>query len=126
MEYKKLKLEDLINKAGEKKGDKYVEIYIKRLDATIKAKEPDNTLILESIDILKENAHESDLHLVYNSIIEPNIKDSTLHNAYNVSRPVEILDKIFSLGEISNISKTLLKNSGYEDNSVKLVEDIKN
>ena len=33
MEYKKLKLEDLINKAGEKKGDKYVEIYIKRLDA---------------------------------------------------------------------------------------------
>ena len=126
MEHKRLKLEDLINKAGEKKGDKYVEIYIKRLDATIKAKEPDNTLILESIDILKENAHESDLHLVYNSIIEPNIKDSTLHNAYNVSRPVEILDKIFSLGEISNIAKTLLKNSGYEDNSVKLVEDIKN
>ena len=126
MEHKRLKLEDLINKAGEKKGDKYVEIYIKRLDATIKAKEPDNTLILESIDILKENAHESDLHLVYNSIIEPNIKNSTLHNAYNVSRPVEILDEIFSLGEISNISKTLLKNSGYEDNSVKLVEDIKN
>ncbi len=126
MEHKRLKLEDLINKAGEKKGDKYVEIYIKRLDATIKAKEPDNTLILESIDILKENAHESDLHLVYNSIIEPNIKDSTLHNAYNVSRPLEILDEIFSLGEISNISKTLLKNSGYEDNSVKLVEDIKN
>lgn len=126
MEHKKLKLEDLINKAGEKKGDKYVEIYIKRLDATIKAKEPDNTLILESIDILKENAHESDLHLVYNSIIEPNIKDSTLHEAYNVSRPLEILDEIFSLGEISNIAKTLLKNSGYEDNSVKLVEDIKN
>lgn len=126
MEYKKLKLEDLINKAGEKKGDKYVEIYIKRLDATIKAKEPDNTLILESIDILKENAHESDLHLVYNSIVEPNIKDSTLHEAYNVSRPLEILDEIFSLGEISNIAKTLLKNSGYEDNSVKLVEDIKN
>ena len=126
MEHKRLKLEDLINKAGEKKGDKYVEIYIKRLDATIKAKEPDNTLILESIDILKENAHESDLHLVYNSIIEPNIKDSTLHEAYNVSRPLEILDEIFSLGEISNISKTLLKNSGYEDNSVKLVEDIKN
>lgn len=126
MEYKKLKLEDLINKAGHKKGDKYVEIYIKRLDATIKAKEPDNTLILESIDILKENAHESDLHLVYNSIIEPNIKDSTLHEAYNVSRPLEILDEIFSLGEISNIAKTLLKNSGYEDNSVKLVEDIKN
>ena len=126
MEYKKLKLEDLINKAGETKGDKYVEIYIKRLDATIKAKEPDNTLILESIDILKENAHESDLHLVYNSIIEPNIKDSTLHEAYNVSRPLEILDEIFSLGEISNIAKTLLKNSGYEDNSVKLVEDIKN
>lgn len=126
MKNKQLKLEDLINKAGEKKGDKYVEIYIKRLDATIKAKEPDNTLILESIDILKENAHESDLHLVYNSIIEPNIKDSTLHEAYNVSRPLEILDEIFSLGEISNIAKTLLKNSGYEDNSVKLVEDIKN
>ena len=126
MEYRRLKLEDLINKAGAKKGDKYVEIYIKRLDATIKAKEPDNTLILESIDILKENAHESDLHLVYNSIIEPNIKDSTLHEAYNVSRPLEILDEIFSLGEISNIAKTLLKNSGYEDNSVKLVEDIKN
>ena len=126
MEYKKLKLEDLISKAGETKGDKYVGIYIKRLDATIKAKEPDNTLILEAIDILKENAHESDLHLIYNSIIEPNIKDSTLHESYNVSRPVEILDEIFTLGEISNIAKILLKNSGYEDNSVKLVEDIKN
>ena len=126
MEHKRLKLEDLINKAGEKKGDKYVEIYIKRLDATIKAKEPDNTLILESIDILKENAHESDLHLVYNSIIEPNIKDSTLHNTYNVSRPVEILDKIFTLGEIAGISKVLVGSAGYEESAVKLVEDIKN
>lgn len=126
MEYKRLKLEDLINKAGENKQNTCLDVYIKRLDSIIKVKKPDNALILESIDLIKEDAHESDLHLVYNSIIEPNIKDSTLHNAYNVSRPVEILDKIFSLGEIAGISKVLVGSAGYEESAVKLVEDIKN
>ena len=126
MEYRRLKLEDLISKAGESKQNAYLDVYIKRLDSTIKVKKPNNGLILESIDLIKEDAHESDLHLVYNSIIEPNIKDSTLHATYNVSRPVEILDKIFTLGEIAGISKVLVGSAGYEESAVKLVEDIKN
>ena len=128
MENKRLTLNDLINKSTNKDKElKNIEIYIKSMDKTILAKAPDNKLLLDALDTAKDNAHDGDLYLIYNSVIEPNLKDNTLHDAYNVGRPFEIIDKIFTLGEIANIVRLLTKDSGiYDTDGASLVEDIKN
>lgn len=128
MNKKRVTLDELINKASQKDSkEKYIELYVKSIDGTIKLKKPDNDLILDALDIAKDNSHDGDLHLVYNSIIEPNVKDTRLHSAYEVSRPCEVLDKIFTLGEIMSISKELVKDSGFfdEDNTT-LIDNLKN
>lgn len=124
----RLTLDELINKATQKDNkERYFELYIRSLDRTIKLRKPDNELILDALDITKDNSHDGDLHLVYNSIVEPNLKDTKLHSAYGVTRPCEILDKIFKLGEIAKIAQELTKDSGiFDEKSVTLIDDIKN
>ncbi len=128
MDNKRLTISDLINKVSDKsKKAEKIEIYIKSMDKTILAIEPNNELLLDSLDVARDNAHEGDLHLIYNSVIEPNLKDSSLHNAYNITRPIEIVDKVFTLGEIANISRILTKGSGiYDTDGASLVDDLKN
>ena len=127
MDYKKLTLEELINKAKVNENkDEELEIYIERLQATVKIKKPSNELILNSIENSKENPHDGDLYLLYNSIIESNVKDNRLHEAYNITRPIEILDKIFNLGEIGRIAQIIMETAGYSNNSVKLIDELKN
>ncbi len=128
MKYDKLTIDELINSAGQSGNnkDEYREIYIKRLNRTITVKKPNNTLILDATEVLSESKLESDYHLVYNSVISPNLKDTELHDVYNVSKPTEILDKIFTLGEIIYIGRILLDMAGYNESAVKVIEDIKN
>lgn len=124
----KLTINELINRADSgDKTEKYIEIYIKSMDSYIRVKKPDNELIIDALEVGKENSHDGDLHLLYNSIVEPNMKDTKLHDAYKVDRPYEIIDKVFTLGEISGIAKILLKDSSiFDNNAVSLVSDIKN
>ena len=120
----RLTLDELINKASQTNNkENYIELYIKRIDRCIKLRKPNNELILDALDIAKDNSHDGDLHLLYNSIVEPNIKDIRLHSAYNVSRPYEI----FTLGEIAGMSKELTKDSGFfDEDSITLIDNLKN
>lgn len=128
MNTKRLTLDELINMATENdKRDKYIEIYIKSLDSTIKAKKPDTELMLDALDTAKDNAHDGDLYLIYNSIVDPNFKDTKLHKAYNVTIPYKVIDKIFTLGEIASISKILTQDSGlYDSDGATIVDNLKN
>ena len=134
MEYKKLKLEDLINKAGEHRQskNKTLEIYVKSFDGIFKMQKPSNALLLESLDIASEDAHEGDIHLIYNSVIEPNLKSEELQESYGVARPVEIVDELFDLGEIKAVATILAESAGYGKDvaclveSKDLIEDVKN
>lgn len=128
MNNNRLTLDELINKASQTDNkEKYIELYIKSIDRSIKLRKPNNELILDALDIAKDNSRDGDLHLLYNSIVEPNIKDTRLHSAYKVSRPYDILDKIFTLGEIAGISKELTKDSGFfDEDSITLINNLKN
>lgn len=128
MKNKQLKLEDLINKAGEHRQskNKTLEIYVKSFDGIFKMKKPSNALLLESLDIASEDAHEGDIHLIYNSVIEPNLKSEELQESYGVTRPVEIVDELFDLGEIKAISTILAESAGYGKDVACLVDDVKN
>lgn len=128
MKNKQLKLEDLINKAGEHRQskNKTLEIYVKSFDGIFKMQKPSNALLLESLDIASEDAHEGDIHLIYNSVIEPNLKNEELQESYGVTRPVEIVDELFDLGEIKAISTILAESAGYGKDVAHLVDDVKN
>lgn len=128
MNKNRLTLDELINKASQKDSkEKYIELYVKSIDSTIKLKRPDNELILDALDVAKDNSHDGDLHLLYNSIVEPNVKDTRLHSAYGVTRPYDVLDKIFTLGEIMSISKELVKDSGlFDEDNATLIDNLKN
>lgn len=128
MKNKQLKLQDLINKAGEHRQskNKTLEIYVKSFDGIFKMKKPSNALLLESLDIASEDAHEGDIHLIYNSVIEPNLKSEELQESYGITRPVEIVDELFDLGEIKSISTILAESSGYGKDVAHLVDDVKN
>ena len=128
MKNKQLKLQDLINKAGEHRQskNKTLEIYVKSFDGIFKMKKPSNALLLESLDIASEDAHEGDIHLIYNSVIEPNLKSEELQQSYGVTRPVEIVDELFDLGEIKAISIILAESAGYGKDVACLVDDVKN
>lgn len=134
MKNKQLKLQDLINKAGEHRQskNKTLEIYVKSFDGIFKMKKPSNALLLESLDIANEDAHEGDIHLIYNSAIEPNLKSEELQESYGVARPVEIVDELFDLGEIKAVATILAESAGYGKDVARLVEskdlieDVKN
>lgn len=134
MKNKQLKLQDLINKAGEHRQskNKTLEIYVKSFDGIFKMKKPSNALLLESLDIASEDAHEGDIHLIYNSAIEPNLKSEELQESYGVARPVEIVDELFDLGEIKAVATILAESAGYGKDvahlveSKDLIEDVKN
>lgn len=134
MKNKQLKLQDLINKAGEHRQskNKTLEIYVKSFDGIFKMKKPSNALLLESLDIASEDAHEGDIHLIYNSVIEPNLKSEELQESYGVARPVEIVDELFDLGEIKAVATILAESAGYGKDvaclveSKDLIEDVKN
>lgn len=120
---KTVKLVDLINKADEIKESKkeYKLVFVNSLNGNIKIKKPSRDICMQAYEM--ENCDE---YLIYESVVEPNLKDKKLHEAYKISNPLDIVSEIFEAGEISNLGVTILKTAGYDEMSVKLVDDIKN
>lgn len=126
---KKLTLTDLI-KEKEKykiKDDVKEELYISRLDASVTIQKPDRSLCMESLEMANDSnqSDKADVYLVYNIVVEPNLKDEKLHKEYGCVEPIDIVEKIFEIGEINQIAKAGLELAGYS-NSVDKVKDIKN
>ncbi len=67
-----------------------------------------------------------DAYIVYSCAVEPSLKDAELQKAYGVKMPVDIVLEIFKPGQIVEITKTLLQAAGYKDETVRIVETIKN
>jgi hypothetical protein len=119
----KLTLQELIKRKESIKSKKNErrDLYIKSLDATITIEKQSRDLFLEAAD-----AEDTDVYIVYNSVIEPNLKDTDLHKAFGVVSPPEIVDAIFQPGEIPMISKEVFSLSGFSNDNVQVVEELKN
>lgn len=124
MAIKKLTVKDIIKRKEQilKKRNSKKEFYIQSLDAKITCMIPESDIVLDALDM---EGREGDYYLVYNSIVEPNLKDSELQANFELETPMHIVEKIFTPGEITSLALELIKLAGYND-SVKLVEDIKN
>jgi len=120
---KKITLAELLRRKEQmlesKKIKKTGTLYVKSLDGTITIEGPDSALAKES-----QEMEGGDAYLVYQCMVEPDLKSKELHEAFSCVEPMEIVEKIFDVGEIPQIAMECLKLSGYVD-GVKMVDDLK-
>lgn len=103
-----------------KKQKKTKSLYVKSLDGVITVEAPTGDLAREAQDM--ENG---DTYLVYSCVTEPPLKSKELQTAFECVEPMEIVEKIFEVGEIPQIAVECLKLAGYVD-GVQAVDEIKN
>lgn len=121
----KLTIQDLIKKKENitaKKKERR-DLSVKSLEGDITIEKRDRDLFLEAADM---EDGRNDLHIVYHSVVEPNLKDPELQKAFEVVEPIDIVEKLFDPGEIVGIVKACGDLAGYSEDSVQLVEELKN
>ena len=96
------------------------QLYIKSLDGTITIEAPTAALARDA-----QETENGDAYMVYSCVVEPCLKSKELQEAFGCVEPMEIVEKIFSPGEIPQIAVECLKLAGYID-GVKAVNDVKN
>lgn len=124
----KITLKELMSRKAQmlesKKVHKKKDLYISSLDGTITITEPTREVIIEASG-MEDN--KGDVYTVYQCVTEPNLKDRDLQKEFECVEPMDIVEKVFSAGEITNIALKCIELAGYGQNSVKeLVTDIKN
>lgn len=129
-EKKVLSLAELIKeKAKYKLGEetKTAELKVERLDAIVTIEIPDTQLCMDALNAKDDDTGaKADDYLVYTIMQEPNLKDKELQKAYECVEPTDILEMIFTRGEIADISAFALDAAGFKRGTVKAVETLKN
>lgn len=74
----------------------------------------------------RDNGYEENKFLLHSCCLEPNLKDPELLEAFEVKNPIDIVDKLFMVGEVSSIATTLVQKAGFDKDSYKVVEKAKN
>ena len=93
---------------------------------TITIKQPTAKIIDETLKI-EGGGRQSDIELIYESVIEPNLKDKDLQQAYGCTAPSDIVPMLFKTGEIGHIASAIMKSAGYGKSiDFKIHEDVKN
>lgn len=124
---KKITITDVIARKDEIKDKQkgVVKLYVKSLDGYVTLTKPNKSLYADSIE--GNTPIEANIHLVYNSMIEPNLKDKEAQKAFGVHTPKDLLQMIFSVGEIATMSERLAEAAGFGGNAVRVItDDIKN
>lgn len=122
----KLTLADIVKKKEQilDSKKKIGNIYVPSLGGYIVVEKPDRELLADAQDF--DNGMESNVHLVYNCIVEPDLKDKKTQEEFGTHTPKELVQVLMNDGEIGEIAKQLMTLAGYGETGVKLVEDIKN
>ena len=122
----KITLKELIARKEQmleaKRTPKRQDLFVKSLDGVITIEEPSRAIVIEAQEM---GTDVSDAYMVYQCTVEPNLKDTELHKEFGCVEPLEIVDKIFSGGEVVNISKQCLELGGYVD-GVSVADTLKN
>ena len=122
----KLTLEELMRRKTQmlesKKTKKTAELYVESLKATVTVEAPSRALVIDS-QAMDDNA---DQYLVYECIKEPDLHNSELLKEFGVDVPMNIVDVIFTPGEITRIAMECMELAGYHEGCVKKLEEIKN
>ena len=92
----------------------------------ITVKQPSAKLIEETLKI-ENGGRQSDIELIYASVVDPNLKDKDLQQAYGCTAPSDIVPMLFQTGEIGAIAAAIMRCAGYgKAIEYKIHEDVKN
>lgn len=130
-ENKVISLKDLIankEKFERKNGGELVTLRLERLDANIVIETPSKEFCMDVFDMTndEERTKQADAYMVYSIVKEPNLKDAELHKAYDCVEPTDIVEKIFTFGEVQAIVNKGFELAGFDKGSVSVVEELKN
>lgn len=104
-----------------KKQQKTATLHIKSLDGTITIKSPSVSLAQDCVDM-----QDGDTYLVQQCVVDPPLKSQQLQEEFGCTDPLDLVRLIFEPGEIPQIAQECLRLAGYGNDSVTLVEEIKN
>ena len=103
-----ISINELIAKREEINARKAQKLTIETSIGEVVAKKPTASIMAEALGLESDN----DQYVVYNCIIEPNLKDKELQQAYECVEPMDIVDKVFDVGEVKAISTVLIESVG--------------
>lgn len=123
----KLTLDELIRRKIQiqesKKQRKTQDLYIDSLGGTITITEPTKE-ILTDISNMGNDTYNVNKYAVYNCVTDPNLKSQELQEAYECAEPYDIVDKLFSYGEVTQIGSRLTELAGLTS-GVNIAKDLK-
>lgn len=85
----------------------------------------EDSLEMKNGDLNRIRIYEMKTKTLLAGIVEPSLKDKDLQNHFGVNTPKQLVNKLFLVGEITNISDEISKLSGY-DGQGKVNEEVKN
>lgn len=120
---KVLTLEDLLAKKEikEKSEIKFKDIYVKSLDGKLKFEKPLKEDLFECMDCVEDGRDTESIYNSYGKLIYkccPVLKNKELQEAYGAKFD-EVVDKIFSTGEVLFIGNELLAFGGISIDEIK-------
>ena len=65
-------------------------------------------------------------YLIHACCVEPNLRDEELLKEFEVKDPIDIVEKVLLVGEIPAIAEILVDKAGFQKDSMKVVEKLKN
>jgi len=119
----KLSIKDLIDKKDKFSGRKRRKetIYVEDLDGEVEIIEPTKGIMADM-----NASADGDALLVAECVVSPNLKSPELLKAYGCVTPIDLVNKIFRSGTVGKLSLRIVGLAGYGNDSIKIVEEIKN
>ena len=76
---------------------------------------------------LEGGGRQTDIELIYESVIAPNLKDKDLQQAYGCGALSDIIPLLFKTGEIGSIASAIMRCAGYGKSiEARVHEEVKN
>jgi hypothetical protein len=125
---KVISIAELLKRKDElkKSHNKTARLFIDSLESEIVIKAPDRQLAFELIAKAQAGDDTADAYAVLQCVIEPNLKDPSLQEGLGVMSPLDVVDALFSAGEIAAISGHILQLSGFGSGVKRVDDEIKN
>lgn len=121
-----LTIEDILNRKEfyKSRHDKTTKLELGNLGRYIEVK-PISDEVTEAVNEMIENdSEDADRYALFHCCVSPDLSDSRLKDAFGAVTPLDVVDAIFTTGEIRGVAQKLMEISGY--NTVEIIDDIKN
>lgn len=74
----------------------------------------------------RQNEAMENKYLIYTCCVEPALNNKELQDAYECKEPIDIVDKLFMIGEITSIAQILVDKAGFNNDYKAVVKKAKN